>query len=135
MKHKISKFKIKSGDDANQMLLKKLVRNFVANGSLKTTMTKARYLKSTIESLTHSALNYTESTKNILLPYFGTVEQVLQFVDAAKVRSVNGTGSGIVKVVKLGARAGDAAPIGIVTWSKELEIVKKTKEKKKDTAK
>ena len=135
MQHKISKFKIKKGNDANQMLLKKLVRNFVENGSLKTTMTKARYLKSTIETLSHSALNYKESTKNVLLPYFGTTRQVLEFVEAAKLRSMNATGSGIVKVIKLGARMSDAVQIGRVTWSKELEVTKKPKAKKTDTPK
>ena len=135
MKHRISKFKIKSGDDANQMLLKKLVRNFVKNGSLKTTMTKARYLKSTVESLAHSALNYTESVKNILLPFFSSVHEVNDFVESVKARSLNGTGSGIVKIVKLGTREGDAVEVGKVIWSKDLEPAKKTKVKKTDNAK
>ncbi len=117
------------------MLQKKLVRNFVAHGYLTTTMTKARYLKSLLESLTHSALNYKESTKNVLLPYFGTVGQVAQFVEVAKLHSMNGTGSGIVKIVKMGARASDAVQIGKVTWSKELEPAKELKTKKTDNKK
>jgi ribosomal protein L17 len=125
MKHKISKVKIKNGSDANQMLMKKLVRNFVASGTLKTTMTKALYLKSAIESLSHHALSYNEATKNVLLPYFNTLEQVNKFVEISKKRTMNDTGSGIVKILKLGERAGDAAPIGKVVWSKVIEEPKK----------
>lgn len=123
--------KIKRGNDANQMLLKKLVRNFVVSGSMKTTMTKASYLKSALESLSQDALKFNEANKNILLAYFGTLAKVMEFVEIAKKRSMNETGSGIVKILKLGARAGDAAPIGHVIWSKEIEEPKKTKPKAK----
>ena len=131
MRHKISKMKIKRGNDANQMLLKKLVRNFVVSGSMKTTMTKASYLKSALESLSQDALKFNEANKNILLAYFGTIAKVMEFVEIAKKRSMNETGSGIVKILKLGARAGDAAPIGQVIWSKEIEEPKKAKTKSK----
>lgn len=125
MKHKVKKIKIKKGSDANQMLMRKLVRNFVSHGSLKTTMTKASYLKSTVESLSHTALTYTEAGKNMLLPYFGTLPDVTRFVEMVKTRSMNETGSGIVKIIKLGERSGDSAPIGKVVWSKVIEEPKK----------
>jgi ribosomal protein L17 len=135
MKHQVSKLKLKKGSDSNQMLLKKLVRNFVAHGTLKTTMTKASYLKSILESLSHNALTYNEAKKNVLLPYFSTLAQVTSFVEEVKKRNVNGTGSGIVKILKLGLREGDAAPIGKVIWSKEIEVPKKIKKEVKTKSK
>lgn len=109
------------------MLMKKLVRNFVTHGTLTTTVTKGFYVKSIVESLSHDALTLTEARKNVLLPYFATTAGVTRFVEIAKKRSMNETGSGIVKILKLGARAGDAAPICKVVWTKEVEEPKKTK--------
>ena len=100
MKHKVSKLKIKSGKDANKMLIRKLVRNFAEFGRVKTTETKAKFLKSQLESFAHSALSYNEAVKNIMLPYFITEKKVLAFVDLAKKHAKNGTGSGIVKIRK-----------------------------------
>ena len=87
MKHKISKLKIKSGKDANKMLIRKLVRNFAEFGRVKTTETKAKFLKSQLESFAHSALSYNEAVKNIMLPFFITEKKVLAFVDLAKKHS------------------------------------------------
>lgn len=109
------------------MLMKKLVRNFVAHGTLTTTTTKGFYLKSILESLSHGALTYNEARKNVLLPYFSTTAAVTRFVEIVKKRTMNETGSGIVKILKLGARASDAAPVCKVVWSKEIEEPKKTK--------
>ncbi len=134
MKHKVSKFKIKSGKDANKMLMRKLVRNFVVNGKIKTTLTKAKYLKSKIESLAHMTLSYSESVKNVLLPYFQTEQSVLFFVDAVKKRVSNGTGSGCVKMQKLGERQGDASPMAQVVWTNS-EVVEEKKEMKKKSKK
>jgi large subunit ribosomal protein L17 len=130
MKHKVSKLKIKSGKDANKMLIRKLVRNFVVNGKIKTTLTKAKYLKSKIESLAHMTLSYSESVKNVLLPYFQTEQSVLLFVDEVKKRVTNGTGSGCVKMQKLGERRGDASPMAQVVWTNS-EVVQEKKESKK----
>lgn len=87
MKHKISKIKIKSGKDANKMLMRLLVRNFVASGHIKTTKTKALYLKGILDSLADSALHYTQAAKNRMLHLFITEKAVLAFVDAVKVHS------------------------------------------------
>lgn len=137
MKHRISKIKIKLGRDANRMLMKKLVRNFVANGSMETSQTKGKYIKARIDSLVHRALNYSQAAKNVLLPYFNTEKDVLAFVEIAKSRANKDSGSGSVKVLKLGNRFGDAAPIVKVVWSKavveeEKKVSKKTKAKKVD---
>lgn len=130
MKHKISKLKVTAGQDANSMLLKKLVRNFVAHGYLTTTATKAFYLKQTIEKLTGTALSYDEAAKNTLLPYFGDVESVLHFVEIAKEQAKDKVASGVVKVIKYGPRVGDAAPKVKLVWKHEIVSSKETKAKK-----
>jgi len=132
MKHKVSKLKIKSGKDANKMLIRKLVRNFAEFGRVKTTETKAKFLKSQLESFAHSALSYNEAVKNIMLPYFITEKKVLAFVDLAKKHAKNGTGSGIVKIRKYGLRFGDAAPIAEVVWTHAEEVKEKVKKIKKE---
>ncbi len=135
MRHRISKIKIKSGRDANRMLMKKLVRNFVACGSMETSEAKGKYIKATIDSLVHKALNYSQAAKNVLLPYFNTEKEVLAFVEIAKERANKNSGSGAIKVLKLGNRFGDAAPIVKVMWSKEIAPVEKKTSKKSKSKK
>ena len=137
MKHKISKIKIKSGKDANKMLMRLLVRNFVASGHIKTTKTKALYLKGILDSLADSALHYTQAAKNRMLAYFITEKAFLAFVDAVKVHSVGKTsGSGSVSVKKHIARVGDAATLFTLAWSQEAAVSEsKSKEVKEVTVK
>lgn len=127
MHHKVSKIKVKGGVDANRMLVKKLVRNFVEHGTLTTTLTRASYLKSMVERLAHDALDLDESTKNILMSYLGSGSKVQEFVVKVKSHVLNGTGSGIVRILKLGPRQGDAAPSAQVVWSKQVEKQKSVK--------
>ncbi|MFO0703313.1 MAG: L17 family ribosomal protein [Patescibacteria group bacterium] len=134
MKHKVSKLKIKSGKDANKMLIRKLVRNFADHGSLKTTETKAKYLKSKLESLVHKTLSYNEAVKNELLPFFITEKEVLAFVETAKKHAKNQTGSGSIKIVKYGERFGDAASIVEVVWT-HSEAPEEKKQKNNKTVK
>lgn len=135
MKHKVTKLKVKRGSDANEMLAKKLVRNFASTGALKTTATKAFYLKSLIESLGSRALKSDNASKNVLLPYFSSSIALNKFVDEVKKRTIDGTGSGIVKLKKLGKRFGDAAPFTQIVWTKEIEAPKKAKKDKKAVTK
>ncbi len=133
MKHKVAKFKIKNGVDANTMLLKKLVRNFAVHGTLKTTAVKARYVKSLIERLSHDALDLRESTRNTILSYLGTPQMTHKFAEEVKMRTVNQTGSGIVKIVKLGRRPGDAVPVSQLVWTKQIETKTQSKKSKDKT--
>jgi ribosomal protein L17 len=120
MKHKISKIKVSAGSDANQMLIKKLVRNFAQSGSIVTTITRAKILSATIQTLAHKALASTQSAKNVILPYFATAEAAQSFIDQVIARQTTKVASGCVRVLKLGARDGDAAPIAQVIWTNEL---------------
>lgn len=122
MQHKVSKIRIAGGRDGNKMLVTKLVRNFVAHGYITTTLTKANLLKSVLEMLAHDAQGYNEAVKNTLLGYLGTLKMVNIFVDLVKVHAKNGVSSGIVRVVKLGSRPGDAASVGKVVWTHDVAI-------------
>lgn len=133
MKHQISKIKVKDGSDANQMLVKKLVRNFIAHGTLETTQTKAKILNAVMQNLVHKALSGTEASVNILLPYLQNRKAVDAFVAEITTRQGTHPASGSVKMLKLGMRPGDAASIVRVVWTHQLPEAKKevTKEVKK----
>lgn len=130
MKHKVSKIKVKQGSDANGMLMRKLVRNFAEHGYLTTTMTKGSYLKSLVQILAGRAASYSEASKNVLLPYFGTLPKVKQFVETVQKQIEGVSAAGIVRMVKLGPRTGDAAPMVKVMWTREVDITKNTKSTK-----
>jgi ribosomal protein L17 len=115
MKHKVKKIKIHSGQDSNQMLIKKMVRNFAASGESVLPLRRAKYLQSVMQTLSHKALHYTQSSKNSLLPYFGSEKSVLAFVETVK-RNVKDVASGCVTVKRLGYRGLDAALMARVSW-------------------
>ncbi|MEI7652701.1 MAG: L17 family ribosomal protein [bacterium] len=129
MKHQISKFKVKDGSDANQMLLKKLVRNFIAHGKLVTTLKKAKPLSAIMQRLVHKAASGSEASLNVLLPFLQNKKSATLFIDEVKLRLGANPTSGSVRVVKLGNRIGDAAPVARVEWTREMPEAKKVEKK------
>lgn len=125
-------FRFKSGKDANEMLKKKLMRNFILHGKLTTTQQKAKKLRSEIERLITYAKKKTESSKNMLLSELGDpkirdllISNIAPVFEAVK--------SGYVKFIRLGKRTSDGAPILRLEWS--LPVVLDEKKQKKTKAK
>lgn len=116
MKHKVKKIKFKSGYDANKMLVKKLVINFLKNGYLETTEKKAKVLKQTIEKLVSKMKVKNNVNKNYLLKYLGNVDLVKNCFDviASSLLNVNG---GYVRVIKKDLRDGDGSLLARIEWA------------------
>src|SRR3989344_7505307 len=78
MRHRVKKVKFKQGRDANKMLVRKLVRNFIANARIETTINKAKVLKSNLERLVEKAKKETEANKIYLLRILNDKKIVLR---------------------------------------------------------
>ena len=69
MRHRVKKIKFSKGKDANEMLLKKLLSNFLIQGKITTTQKKAKAVKSGIDRIVSKSKNKTQSNKNYLLSF------------------------------------------------------------------
>jgi len=116
MRHGYSKIKFKDGQDADQMLVRKLATNFLMVGKLKTTIKKAKVLKTVLEKLIEKMKIKNEANKNYLLKILGDRELVERsFVDfGASFTKING---GYVRIVKIGVRDSDGSEMVVVEWA------------------
>ncbi len=127
MRHQVKKVKIGKGRDANKALLKKLSFNLIRDGSIETTLTRAKLLKSFMDRLLHKSKNKTESNKNYLLRYFSPKIVTKLFDEIGpKINDITG---GYIKVNKMFSSRLDSAKMARVSFVFEIES--KTKKDKK----
>lgn len=115
MRHGVKKIKIKLGKDANKMLMRKLIVNFINIGRIKTTAPKAKLLKSQVEKLVEKAKIQTEANKNYLLKTVADKKLSQKIFKEIGVTLKNKVG-GYVRVVKLGTRDSDGAEMAKLEW-------------------
>ncbi|OGK14858.1 50S ribosomal protein L17 [Candidatus Roizmanbacteria bacterium RIFCSPHIGHO2_02_FULL_37_15] len=117
MRHRVKKIKFKLGKDANKMLLRKLAINFISNAKIKTTIKKAKVLKSVIDKLVEKAKTENEANKNYLLHFLGEEELVRKTFklvgDSLKNRDHAG---GYVRIRRLGKRQSDGSEMARLEW-------------------
>lgn len=130
MIHPTKKAKFQHGKDADSMLIKKLVSNFLRHGSLITTLKKAKATKTAVERLVEKAKNKTESNKNYLLKTVSNRETI-SFLFEEVGPSLREKKGGYVRVLKLGERASDGALCGKLEWTHPIVSKKEKNEVQK----
>ncbi|QQG44711.1 MAG: hypothetical protein HYW86_02235 [Candidatus Roizmanbacteria bacterium] len=131
MRHQLRKIKIQKGYDANKMLVRKLIVNFLKVGRITTTEKKAKILKPIIEKIVEKSKARTESNKNHLLKKLANPKLVeLLFLNVGK--AFEERVGGYVKIEKLSERESDGALMVRLIWSSPVvfegqnkEIIKK----------
>lgn len=135
MRHQVKKIKFNYGRDANRMLMRKLAVNFLTSGYLKTTISKARALKTHLEKLVSKMKVRTEANRNYLLRYLGdekVIENGFKVIGPA-LQKVSG---GYVRIVKIDMRFSDGAVMSRVEWAHPVVLeTEKSKVKKVATTK
>ncbi len=121
--------KFKYGKDANKMLLRKLLRNFIIRGKITTTRKKAKFLKSNLERVLVYAKKNSKATQNKIKSILADkkVEQILsdQVAPAFKEKT-----SGFTRTTYLPKRESDSSDMAKVEWSLPVVLEKTTKQKK-----
>jgi large subunit ribosomal protein L17 len=116
MLHRRKTIKFKNGQDAKEMLIKKLVRSLLLYPKITLTLTKAKVLKQIMEKLVEKAKRENEANKNYLLRYTTDSQLVKIFFTkigpAAKERQ-----GGYLRIKKIGERASDGAEMAILEWT------------------
>nr|MBI5455930.1 50S ribosomal protein L17 [Candidatus Levybacteria bacterium] len=134
MKKKVFGRKLSRDKNERKALFKSLISSLVLSERIQTTESKAKAIKSEIEKLVTKAKQADESAKTVLQKNLSRLafEKILK--DIAP-RFSNRQG-GYVRLIKLGKRFGDDAPMAIIEWTekaKEVAVVtpkvKKTKSK------
>ena len=135
MRHGFIKVKFGNGQDANQMLKRKLAVNFLMWGKIETTFSKVKVLKPIIEKMVTKIKRGTEADNNQLLKQLGNHDRLLSNFKEIKT-ALEKVNSGFVKIVKLGARESDGGQMARLIWaypvvnaSEKAVVVKKVTEK------
>lgn len=130
MKHRVSTIKFKYGKDANKMLTRKLLKNFVVSGRMTTTEKKIKLVKRQVEKLVQLAKRNTETSRVLLRSHLADrrVEDVLiKYVAPVFKDRV----SGFTTLVHLPQRESDGAIVARLQWSVPVVIEKPIKKKAK----
>jgi large subunit ribosomal protein L17 len=129
MKNRGHKIKFRGGRDANKMLMRKLVSNFVLWGRMDTTKQKAKATQSIVERLVTKAKTHTEADQNYILKHIidRSAMRILIDVIAPQLTRVK---YGYTKVVNRGIRQTDGAEKASLEWAYPVTKENKITEKK-----
>ncbi|HLC94286.1 MAG TPA: L17 family ribosomal protein [Patescibacteria group bacterium] len=129
MRHHVKKIKLKKGVDAKHGAVRKLISNFVRYGSIETTLSKAKILKSLIDRLVVKATEKSEAAKNVIMWYIAEKELVAKMFDVVGTSAGEKKG-GFVSLSRTRIRVGDGAVLAKLTWTIPVVEEKKKTEKK-----
>jgi large subunit ribosomal protein L17 len=127
MRHRVKKIKFKNGKDASKMLVKKLIKNFLKRGKLKTTLKRAKILRSMIDRIISQA----KKDKRELVNKKINDKKLIKIVFEKIVPVFQKRNSGFVKFKKLGYRLSDGSEMVEMTWTEPIIISETKKQKEK----
>ncbi len=133
MKHRRKPIRLKSGQDANQMLLRQLLKNFITRGKIVTTQARAKALKSQAEQLISTAKRESQATRSILLKKLADkkISEMLVKEILPIFKDKNG---GYLRSIRLNQRFSDGSAMVRLEWSKSVVLKKPETQKKKKAA-
>lgn len=133
MRHGVKKIKFKLGVDAKQMMLRKLVYNFITRGKMTTTVVRGKILKSYLDKILVKTFEKTEANKNFLMKKLSDYKLVnTLFKTVGPV--LKGKTGGFTRLIKLGTRESDAVEMGRLEWVYPV-VLETTKPAKKTSKK
>lgn len=114
------------GKDANKMLLRQLLRNFIIRGKITTTRKKAKFLKSHLERVLNYAKKNSQATQNKIKSILADnkVEKILNDHVTPVFKEKT---SGFTKIIYLSKRESDSSDMARVEWSLPVVLEKEEK--------
>lgn len=120
MKHRKGNKQLNRNQAARSALLRTQAVSLITHGKIKTTEAKAKYLKSFCEKMITVAIDGDLSSRRSLLKKLHDESAVKTLIDNVA-PMFKGRSGGYTRIVRLGQRHGDAAPIV------QLEIIQEDK--------
>lgn len=141
MKHRVKTIKFNRGQDANQMMVKKLLINFLKSSQLIITEKRGKALKMYLDKILTKAKEKNEANKNYLLRYFPQ-QKIVDVLFAQVGPSIQNINGGYTSLTKLNQRDSDGAYMVRIQWAhpitidweekkEEIKLEKQTKSKSK----
>lgn len=123
MRHGVSKRKFNRKSSHRQAMLANLAQSLFEHGQIKTTLPKAKDLRSVAEKLITKAKKGDLHSRREVLKVINKKDVVAKLFDeiAPAVAERNG---GYTRVIKAGFRLGDAAPMAVIALVQEEVAVK-----------
>jgi len=128
MKHRIAGNKFSRDQKQRKALFKSLINSLLLNGQIKTTEAKAKRVRVLAEKLINTGRKGTLHTRRLVHSYLQNKQTVGILVNELGPAFVGYQG-GFTRIIKLGCRKGDNAPMA------RLELLEKPAEKVKKPAK
>ncbi len=124
MRHKVIKNSFSRRPGPRKALVRGLVDSLVENGRIKTTLIKAKVLRSKVEKAVTRGKDDTVHSRRVLAamyPHGNTVDIIFKEI-APRFKDRPG---GYTRIVKLGERAGDKAPMAYIEFVDFTAVEKK----------
>ncbi|MCP4355056.1 MAG: 50S ribosomal protein L17 [Proteobacteria bacterium] len=134
MRHGVSKRKFNRKSSHRQSMLANLAQSLFEHGQIKTTLPKAKDLRSVAEKLITKAKKGDLHSRREVLKVINKKDVVAKLFDEIAI-SLKDRNGGYTRVIKAGTRIGDAAPMAIISIIDEEVAPKAKKAKKTTTAK
>jgi len=116
MRHGFRQIKFRHGQDADQMLVRKLVTSFLLRGKITTTISKIKAIKPLVERAVTKIKTMSQADGNYLRKSFGDIKPLeTRFKDIGLAFSK--VQSGYTKIIKLGYRDSDGASTARLEWA------------------
>lgn len=133
MKHRVEGKILGRDTDHRKSLLRNLATSLILNGSIKTTVAKAKFARPYVEKLVTKAKSKSFNTIKYLRTRLWDEDAVRDLVDVIGPK-FNLRPGGYTRIIRLGRRLGDDAETARLEWVEKIEREKskKTKEKPKE---
>ena len=115
MRHKIAGRKLNRTKAHRKALFSNMAKALIEHESIKTTLPKAKELRSYVEKLVTKGRQNTLHVRRILLSKIGSEEVVKKILDVISPRFKDRKG-GYTRIIKSGFRYGDNAPMAVLQF-------------------
>lgn len=132
MRHRIKGIKLGRSTSQRKALFRHLISSFFLKEEIKTTLSKARAIRSLVDKLVTKAKKGTLHHQRLIHAFLQNKRATKRLVEEIAPRFKKRT-SGFTRIVRLGKRRGDAAEIAKIELVEKEKEVKKKKKKPKTT--
>lgn len=129
MRHRVAKKKLSRTKDHRKALLRNLSRSLILNDGIETTLAKAKFVKPYVEKLVTKAKKNSDAYNVNLVGARLNSKEATKVLFSDLVTKYADRAGGYTRIVKLGFRAGDKAPMARLEWVEDVkaESEKETK--------
>lgn len=134
MRHRVAGKKLGRDKDHRKALFKNLITSLILHEEIKTTEAKAKAIKRLADKLVSQARTGTLHARRIIAGFLTDQKAITKIVDVLGPRFKKRKG-GFTRIVRLGPRKGDAAPMVKMELVEKDEEVQKGKREKQEGGK